>query len=185
MELPESGAEVKGGKSQPAYLAIAQIVAPHGVRGEVRAAILTEFPERFGLLKEVYLGEEGRPVPLERHRFHRGQVVLKLRGCDTRDQAEGLRGVLVQVPLSEAMPLPEGAYYVHQVLGLKGWTEGGEFLGEVVEVLETGANDVYVFRGGPWGEILVPALESVVLELDPEQGRMLIRLPPGLKPGEE
>jgi len=172
-------------REEPKYLAIAQIVAPHGLRGEVRAILLTEFPERFGSLREVYLGEEGQPVPLERYRFHRGQVVLKLGGCDTRNQAEELRKVLVQVPLDETVPLPEGTYYIYQILGLQAWTEEDEFLGEVAEVLETGANDVYVLRGGPHGEILVPALESVVLEIDLERGRMLVRLPPGLRPGEK
>ncbi|MBC7224398.1 MAG: 16S rRNA processing protein RimM [Anaerolineae bacterium] len=172
-------------RPEPKYLAIAQIVAPHGIRGEVRAVILTDFPERFALLETVYLGEEGRAVRLEGYRFHRGQVLLKLEGCDTRSQAEELRQVLVQVPVSEAMPLPEGTYYVHQIVGLEAWTEEGQFLGEVTEVLETGANDVYVLQGGPYGEILVPALESVVLEIDLEEGRMLVRLPPGLRPGED
>ncbi|MGC8838355.1 MAG: ribosome maturation factor RimM [Anaerolineae bacterium] len=167
-------------RPKPQYLAIAQIVAPHGIRGEVRATILTDFPERFALLKVVYLGEEARPVRLEGYRFHRGQVLLKLAGYDTRTEAEELRQVLVQVPVDEAMPLPEGTYYVHEILGLEAWTESGEFLGEVVEVLETGANDVYVLQGGPLGEILIPALESVVLEVDLEGGRMLVRLPPGL-----
>jgi len=177
--------EMTDRREEPKYLAIAQIVAPHGLRGEVRAILLTEFPERFGSLREVCLGEEGQPVPLERYRFHRGQVVLKLGGCDTRNQAEELRKVLVQVPLDETVPLPEGTYYIYQILGLQAWTEEDEFLGEVAEVLETGANDVYVLRGGPHGEILVPALESVVLEIDLERGRMLVRLPPGLRPGEK
>lgn len=172
-------------RAQPQYLAIAQIVAPHGIRGEVRAIILTDFPERFALLKTVYLGEEARPVCLEGYRMHRGQVLLKLAGYNTRAEAEGLREVLVQVPASEAMPLPEGTYYMHEILGLEAWTEAGEFLGEVVEILETGANDVYVLQGGPLGEILVPALESVVREVDLEAGRMLVRLPPGLLPGDE
>lgn len=172
-------------RPQPQYLAIAQIVAPHGIRGEVRAVILTDFPERFARLETVYLGEEARPVRLEGYRFHQGQVLLKLAGYNTRTEAEELRQVLVQVPVGEAMSLPEGAYYVHEILGLEAWTESGEFLGEVVEVLETGANDVYVLQGSPLGEILIPALESVVLEVDLEEGRMLVRLPPGLLPGDE
>ncbi|MGQ9458989.1 MAG: ribosome maturation factor RimM, partial [Anaerolineae bacterium] len=121
----------------------------------------------------------------EGYRFHRGQVLLKLAGYNTRTEAEELRQVLVQVPVGEAMSLPEGTHYVHEILGLEAWTESGEFLGEVVEVLETGANDVYVLQGSPLGEILIPALESAVLEVDLEEGRMLVRLPPGLLPGDE
>jgi 16S rRNA processing protein RimM len=167
--------------SKPDYLAIAEIVAPHGIRGEVRAQILTEFPERFALLEEVYLGQEGRKVGLESHRLHKGQVLLKLAGCDTRNDAEELRKLLVQVPLDQAMPLPEDAYYLYEIVGLKVWTDDGEYLGMVEDVIETGANDVYVVRGPGLPEILLPAIDDVILKVDPQEEQMLVKLLPGLR----
>jgi 16S rRNA processing protein RimM len=169
-------------REQPApdFLAIAQIVAPHGVSGEVRAIILTDFPDRFAELEQVYLGEEARPVTLEGYRMHRGQILLRLAGYLTRTQAEELRECLVLVPLAEAVALPEDAYYAYQIIGLEAWTEDGACLGQVTDVLETGANDVYVVKSDDGGEVLLPALESVVLKIDLEGGRLLVRLPPGL-----
>jgi 16S rRNA processing protein RimM len=167
--------------NEPEFLAIAQIVAPHGVRGELRAVILTDFPERFAQLQTVYLGEGHQPFNLEGHRFHHSQVLLKLAGVDDRTEAEAFRGNLVQVPLAEAVPLPEDTYYEYQILGLSAWTEEDELLGRVTGVLETGANDVYVIQSEGGNEILIPALTSVVLEIDLERGRLLVRLPPGLR----
>jgi 16S rRNA processing protein RimM len=93
-----------------------------------------------------------------------------------------MQGTLIQVPLAEAIPLQEGEYFEHQVLGLSAWTVEGENLGEVAEIIYTGANDVYVIRSpGPTRrEILVPALEDVVLEIDLEARRMTVALPEGL-----
>jgi 16S rRNA processing protein RimM len=85
----------------------------------------------------------------------------------------------VQIPLQEAMPLGPGEYYEHQILGLAVWTEDGDPLGAIEEVLLTGSNAVYVTHG-PRGEVLIPALEDVVREVDLEAGRMIVRLPPGL-----
>jgi len=106
-------------------------------------------------------------------------MLLKLGGCDDRNAAEGLRGLLVQVPVDDAVPLEEGEYYHFQIVGLRVETDAGELLGRVVEVLETGANDVYVVRG-PRGEVLLPAVESVVDVLDPAAGRMVVHLLPGM-----
>jgi len=106
-------------------------------------------------------------------------LLLKLGGCDDRNGADELRGMLVQIPLKEAAPLEEGEYYHFQLIGVRVETESGEWLGQVVEVLETGANDVYVVRG-PWGEVLLPAVNDVILELDLELRRMVVHLLPGM-----
>jgi 16S rRNA processing protein RimM len=164
-------------------LAVAHVIGVHGIRGEVKAEILTEDPSRFRLLKRVFIGLEGeepRAWGLKGHRLHRGRVLLKLEGCDDRDTAETLRGCLVLIPLDEAIPLAEGEYYEHQVVGLEAWTDGGESLGEVVQILYTGANDVYVVRN-PHGEILIPAIAGVIREVDLEGGRLMVHLPEGLR----
>jgi 16S rRNA processing protein RimM len=167
-------------------LGIGRVVGVHGLRGELKVEILTEDPHRFGLLEQVFIGlEDEDPVswPLEGYRLHKGRALLKLGNCDDRTTAETLRGVLIQVPLEEALPLEEGQYFEHQVIGLDVWTADGEYLGEVTEILYTGANEVYVIGStGPEGrELLIPATEEVVLEIDLEGGRLVVELLEGLR----
>lgn len=181
----EWGSGGQGRAPEPRYLAVGLVVGPHGVRGELKVDLLTDDPHRFRLLKRVFVGLEGEepvPWPLMGYRLHRQRVLLRLKGCEDRATAETLRGCLVQVPLADAIPLEEGEYYEHQILGLSAWTVAGEYLGEVVEILYTGANDVYVIQGQDPGrkEILIPAIKGVVLEVDLAAGRLLIELPEGL-----
>ncbi len=163
----------------PEYLTIATVLAPWGLKGELKVRIETDFPERFARLTRIYLGPEHEPFEFEGYRQHSGHGLLKLKGCDTRNAVEGLRGMEVQIPLDEAIPLPPGQYYVYQIEGLTVCTEAGEPLGTVKEVLFTGSNAVYLTHG-PRGEVLIPALKDVVLEVDLEAGRIIVRLPPGL-----
>jgi 16S rRNA processing protein RimM len=167
-------------QSEPGYLAVGRIVRPWGVRGELKVKILTEDPARFERLETVYVGLRFVPYRLERARLHHGAVLLKLAGCDDRNAAEALRGLLVQIAMEDALPLEEGDYWFHQILGLEVWTSEGDLLGVVQEVLETGANDVYVVRGRGGRERLIPALKSVVLDIDLASGRMSVELPEGL-----
>lgn len=108
------------------------------------------------------------------------QVVLSLEGIDDRDAAEGLRGWLVQVPEHEAWKLPKGRYYWHQIVGLDVVTKDGRRLGAVAEILETGANDVYVVKR-EGGELLLPAIKDVVKKISPERGEMVVELLPGME----
>ena len=165
---------------EPHYLAVGRIVRPWGVRGELKVEILTEDPARFERLETVYVGPQFLPYRLERARLHQGAVLLKLVGCDDRNAAEVLRDLLVQVAMEDALPLEEGECWVHQILGLEVWTTENDLLGLVREVLETGANDVYVVRDRGGRQVLIPALKSVVLEVNLDAGRMLVELPEGL-----
>jgi 16S rRNA processing protein RimM len=166
-------------------LAIGRVAGVHGLRGELKVDILTDDPHRFGLLERVLVGledEEPVPWPLEGYRLHKGRVLLKLDNCDDRTTADTLRGHLIQVPLEEAIPLEEGQYFEHQILELDVWTAGGEHLGQVAEILYTGANEVYVVQaaGQRRRELLIPAIEDVVLEVDLEGSRLVVELPEGL-----
>ena len=154
-------------------------MAPHGVRGTVRAEILTDFPERLAKLETVYVGRTRQRCHIESTRWHRSQVLLKLAGVDTVEQAEGLRGDLVYVPLAEAVPLPAGQYYWHQIIDLDVQTSDGQPLGRISDILRTGSNDVYVVRSGD-KELLIPAIEDVVKEIDLAEGRMIVEPIPGL-----
>jgi 16S rRNA processing protein RimM len=173
----EQGSAVR--RRIPEYLTIATVLRPRGIRGELKVRIETNFPGRFARLTRVYLGPEYRPFDFESFRPHKGHGLLKLKGCDDRNAAERLRGMDVQIPLQEAMPLGPEEYYEHQIVGLTVWTEDDDPLGVIEEVLLTGSNAVYVTHG-PRGEVLIPALKDVVLEVDLEAGRMIVRLPPGL-----
>lgn len=167
-------------RGSPQFLAIGRVVGAFGLQGEVKVEILTDFPERFGLLEVVYLGDPPTPVALEGVRPHKQLVILKLAGYDDRTSAETLRGQEILIPTSEAMPLEEGEYYVHEIEGLDVWTTEGEFLGVVDEVLFTGGNDVYVVRTPEGREVLLPAIEDVIREVDLEHGRMIVTLLDGL-----
>lgn len=168
----------------PTHLVIGRILAPWGRRGEVRAEIITEFPERFSRLRQVAVGPDLRVYGVQSARLHKGNVVLKLEGIDDPEQAATLRGDYLYVPLSEAEPLSEGQYYHYQILGLDVYTTSGKHLGPITEIIETGSNDVYVVsRDGQ--EILIPALPDVLQEIDLEHRRMIVSLPPGLAGEEE
>jgi 16S rRNA processing protein RimM len=162
-------------------LIVGKIAGPSGLRGAVKVDVMTDFPERFSALDTVYLGDEMAPYRLRGAEVRKGgrQVVLRFHGCDTREQADDLRGRLIWIPIEEAMPLEEGLYYVHQVLGLKVQTEAGEPLGTLNEVLVTGSNDVYVVNDGE-REVLIPVLQDVIREVDLAGRRMIVRLPEGL-----
>ena len=167
-------------REEPRFLAIGEIIKPHGVRGEVVVHVITDFPERFKDLEQVYIGEESpQLVAVERVRFHQKRVLLKLHGYEDRTAAERLRGQLLLIPVEEAMPLEPDQYYEHQIIGLEVWTTDGVHLGEVTEILRTGANDVYVVRSAT-RELLLPAIEEVIHQVDLEKGRILVELMEGL-----
>ncbi len=179
-----------------AFLVVARVLRAHGMLGELACDIVTEFPERFRRTKRVFLtppagpgrgeplaGATPRPYVVKRARVtpHRGhsEVILSLDEVRDRDAAEAVRGWLVQVPEREAWKLPTGRYYWHQIVGLRVVTAEGEEIGTVSEILETGANDVYVVKGAG-GERLIPAIKQVVTEIAPERGEMVVSLMPGL-----
>ena len=184
LPMPDRASKPKGGSAddsaEPRFLAIGRVIKPHGVQGEVRVELMTDVPERFKWLKSVYVGERNpRRVAVESVRFHQEFVLLKLAGYPTRTEAEALRDELLQVPEEEAIPLEEGEYFLHQLLGLEVLTESGQSLGRLTDVLETGANNVFVVSGGD-GEHLSPDIPDVVQEVDVDGGRIIIRPLPGL-----
>jgi 16S rRNA processing protein RimM len=144
------------------------------VRGDLKVQPLTDFPERFQ--RGAALWVRGRRYEVQRSRWSRGLVYLGLSGIDSRNAADELKGALLEVPESDLTPLPEGQYYRFQVIGLEVRTPEGGSLGRVAEILPTGSNDVYVVRGGP-RELLIPAIEDVVKEVDLEGGRLVVELP--------
>jgi 16S rRNA processing protein RimM len=164
------------------FLVIGEITKPHGIRGEVRVKPHTDLPERFTWLDTVFLGQKDpQQVVVEGVRLHKGMILLKLAGYDFRDQAEALRGQWLQVPESEAIPLEDGEYFLYQLEGAGVFTVAGRFLGHIVELIETGANRVFVVRGDA-GDLLIPDIKDVIREIDLENSRLMIEPLPGLLP---
>ena len=168
---------------EPRFLTIGRVRKPHGVRGDVRVEPLTDLPERFTWLETVWVGDKDpQPVAVESARLHGGLVLLKLTGYDGREEAKALNGQWLQVPESEAIPLAEGEYFLYQLEGLAVYTDEGEHLGELTQVMETGANNVFVVKRVGAKDVLLPDTDEVVREIDFENGRMIVHLLPGLLP---
>jgi 16S rRNA processing protein RimM len=167
---------------------VGRISGLFGAHGDVRVRPLGRFPERFRELHRVYLGERFEPAAILHRRIYRSGdqdgVVLRLDILHSRDAARERIGQYVYVPESEAVPLPEGEYFVHQIVGLAVRTAEGEDLGTVAEVLQTGSNDVYVVKG-PRGEVLLPATREVIKEFDLDARTLVVQLLPGLVEGLE
>ena len=159
-------------------IAVGRIKGSWGLGGDLLIESLTDFPDRFS--PGSILNLEGRPARVESSRATRRGLVVKLDLVDDRTEADSHKGKLVTVPGGDVRPLPDGSYYQYQILGLGVWTVDGEPLGKVKEVLSTGSNDIYVVARTGGGEVLIPALESVVVEVDIDGGKMVVDLPDGL-----
>jgi 16S rRNA processing protein RimM len=154
----------------------------------VRVRPLGRFPQRFRELRRIYLGETRQPAEILHRRIYRSGnqdgVVMRVDVLSSREAARERIGEYVYVPESEAVPLPEGEYFVHQIVGLAVRTVSGEPLGTVREVLQTGSNDVYLVKGAH-GEVLLPATKEVLKAVDLAGGTMTVQLLPGLVEGLE
>ena len=163
----------------PNLIYIGKITRPHGILGEVK--VQTE-PEMFEVLQDVeqvYLGEQRKPYAVTGARPHQDAFLFRLKEAPDRNAAELLRGLDVFVDENDLPDLEDGEYYSHELIGLKVIDEKLGELGEIADVLGTGANDVYVVQGGT-REWLLPAIESVILEIDLDAETMRVNAPDGL-----
>ncbi|MBI2300558.1 MAG: 16S rRNA processing protein RimM [Armatimonadetes bacterium] len=160
------------------YVVRGTLGPPHGVRGEVKVRLETDYPERVcGTRRWLLRDPDGNTeeVDVERVREHQGLLLAKLRGVDGRDAAKLFRGREIICWFRDLPPLPEGEYYHFQLVGLQVVTVDGRPVGRIKEILRTGSNDVYVTEGP-----LIPALEEVIEKVDLEGGVMVIRPMKGL-----
>ncbi len=148
------------------HLRIAQILRPHGVKGEVKVFPLTDDISRFKKLKEAFIERGGQyePVTVDGSKKAADSVVLHIEGVDTPEEAEKLRGVYLCVDRQHAVKLPEGTYFIADIIGCRVESTAGEELGKVTDVLETNANDVYVIDGAR--RLMVPALKKLLHTVD-------------------
>ena len=164
----------------PSHLVtVGQILRVHGLHGGVRVQVLSDVPHRFDVGQVLYT--DGSPLHIASSATTgSGDVFLTFQGVDSDDVARSLVGQHLSVPEASVPPAEEGEYFHFQLLGLRVLTEEGEELGRLKEVLETGSNDVYVVSGDA-GELLIPALRDVILQVQLDQGVMVVCLPPGLR----
>jgi 16S rRNA processing protein RimM len=164
-------------RSETEWATIGHIVAPFGIRGELKVYSMSDIPNRFAQLETVYLGPEHAPRRILAARPHKGAViVLRLQGVDDANMAETLRNVVLMIPAHQLAELPADIYYHHDILGLQVITLQGRVVGTIVDILETGGNDVYVIRDDDGGgkDILIPAIKDVVKQVDLARRMMYI-----------
>ena len=154
------------------------VLGASGLRGAFKVESLTDYPDRFSPGSTLFL--KGKPAKVISSRRSKRGLVVKLDLVNDRTQAESLRGTELTVPPDHLKPLPEDSYYFYQIIGIDVWDEDRGYLGKVTDILRTGANDVYVASGPDGAEVLIPALDDVLLEVRPDENRMVVRLPEGL-----
>lgn len=155
------------------WMPVGRIAGAFGVHGEIKVDLLTDFPDRFKDMKQVYVGPERRPYHILTSRRHRQQVLLTLQGLDTPEDVALLRQMELAIPRTAAVDLPEGHYYLQDVIGMAVLATDGAEVGVVTDVLRTGSNDVFVVNEGPKA-VLIPVIHDAIAELDLAANRVVV-----------
>jgi 16S rRNA processing protein RimM len=165
------------------FLQVGAIIKAHGVRGEVKVFPTTDDPARFKKLKTVLLdtGKEQRELEITGVKFFKNLVILKFKGLDSMNDVENLRQAKLFVAREDAVELSENEYFIADLIGLRAVSDEGEELGEISDVLQTGANDVYVISHEGAPDLLVPAIHDCIREVDIDNKLMTVHLLPGLR----
>lgn len=163
-------------------LRVGVIVRTHGIRGEVKVFPTTDSPDRFDTLKNVIIRRENRyqAVEVENVRYFKNLVIVKFKGMDSINDVEKYIGSDLCIKREDGVPLSEGEYYIADIIGMEVFDEDENRLGTVKDVMETGANDVYVVNGENGREILLPAIKDCIKSIDIETNEMKVHIIPGL-----
>lgn len=164
-------------------LRVGVISSTHGVRGEVKVYPTTDDVNRFKKLKKVVLdtGREYMDLEISGVKFFKNMVILKFKGIDNINDIEKYKGKDLLVTRDQAVPLEEDEYFIYDIIGAKVVTEDGNEFGELKEVLQTGANDVYVVKTTEGKEILLPVIEECILDIDIDNKIVTAHIMPGLE----
>jgi 16S rRNA processing protein RimM len=171
-------------RQQTEWATIGKVVALFGIQGELKVHLLTDIPNRFEQLDVVFVGPSRDPHKIQSVRPYKGEMILlKLKGFDDANAAEALRNADLFVPLDSLPQLPAGSYYQHDIIGLRVFTLQETYLGNVVDIVTTGSNDVYAVKmpGGPdSSQVLIPAIKDVIKQIDLQKHILRIDPIPGL-----
>lgn len=164
------------------FLRVGVITSTHGLNGEVKVFPTTDDPQRFCSLKEVLLNTKNGFVPLtvERVRFFKNMVIVKFTGFDSINDIEKYKGLDLMVARENALPLEEGEFFICDVIGSTVYEEDGTEFGTLKEVMETGANDVFIVETKNGKEVLLPYIDDCIKEVDPEKKKIVAYIMPGL-----
>lgn len=163
------------------FLQVGVISSTHGIRGEVKVFPTTDDPVRFKKLKNVLLdtGREQLELEVQSVKFFKQFVIVKFKGIDNINDIEMYKGKSLLIPREDAVALGEDEYYIADLIGMEVFTEEGRF-GVLKDVMETGANEVYIIASDEYGEVLVPAIRQCILDVDIKEKKMKIHLMEGL-----
>lgn len=153
-------------KNEPVFLVVGRIRRAHGLKGEMIMDVLTDFPERIKPGKVVYVADSHEPQKISSVRPHDNLLLISFKGIDSKDDLDRYRNLMVYIKTEGLPELPENEFYHHDLIGLTVIDEQQEVLGTLVEIMETGANDVYVIADKDKNEMLIPAVDEFILTID-------------------
>ncbi|MDR0269137.1 ribosome maturation factor RimM [Paenibacillus sp.] len=164
---------------------VGKIVNTHGIKGEIKVLLHTDFPEvRFAKGSELLIvpadGKAPQLVTVQSSRFHKNMYIVKLEEYDNINDVEKFKGSMLKVPQEDLVELPENEFYFHQIIGCQVVTDEGQELGVITEILTPGANDVWVVQPKGGKSILIPVIDDVVLDVNVKDQKVLVHLMEGL-----
>lgn len=160
--------------SEPVFLVVGKLRRAHGVHGEIPLEVYTHMLELLVPESVVYVSDDHQAHTIEETRWKGDLLLLKFSEIDDRTTASALTNDLVYVKTSQLPSLSGGDLYYHEIIGLQVFEEDGPYLGILTEILETGANDVYLIKSDSDEEVLIPATEEMILEIDLDQQKMIV-----------
>ena len=164
------------------YLEVGQIVNTFGVKGIVKVNPFTDDITRFEDLKKLFIckKDQMQEIEIEEVKYHKNMVLLKLKGIDDINKAERLKGLYLKIHRKDAIPLPEGTYFIADLIGLKVYADDGKLLGKVDDIYNNGSTDIYVVKNELGKQILLPGTDEVLKEINLEQEKIIVHLLKGL-----
>lgn len=164
------------------YLEIGQIVNTNGIKGFLKINPFTDDIKRFNKLKTIYIvtKKELTEFTIEEVKYNKNMVLLKLKGIDSIEEAEKYKNCYIKINKKDIVKLPKDSYFIFDLIGCKVYTQNQEFLGEVDDIFSTGSNDVYVVKDEKGKQILLPAIASVIKQIDIKDKKIVINLIEGL-----
>jgi 16S rRNA processing protein RimM len=163
--------------TEPEFITIGTIVSPWGLQGHIKVAVETDFPQRFSSSSRIYIDRQ--IMVIDEAAWHKGQVIVKLHGVDTGEEADELAGHIIEVHHSQLFNLENDVYFYFQLIDLEVITGGGDVIGKISDILSVASADVYVIDG-KGGEILIPATDEIIKSIDLDKGIMVIEPMAGL-----
>ncbi len=164
------------------YFEIGQIVNHFGIKGMVKVNPFTDDISKFENLKSVLVEKNGKlvDIQIEEVKYSKNQVLLKLKGIDTVEEAEKYRGCYIKIARKDTKKLPKDTYFIADLIGLTVYTDENILLGKVEDIYNSGANDIYVIKSDDGKQILLPAIKEVIKQIDLEQEKIMVHLIKGL-----